>query len=114
MTEDKLTTSPLSNDPAAVETDEWQGDRQRSHIRTELIPWNDQGFVRQYERARVQVLHEGLVIYGPKAAARLEQLMRAAGYAQVEVDVERTVDEALHHSARWTVRRDGRGRSGSR
>jgi hypothetical protein len=85
-----------------------------SHVRTELIPWDDPDFVREYERAREQVLREGLSIYGPKAAGRLEQLMRSRGYSQVAVDVERTVDEALHHSARWAVRRDGRDRSGSR
>jgi hypothetical protein len=40
--------------------------------------------------------------------------MRAAGYAHVAIKVERTIDEALHHAARWTVRRDGREASGRR
>ena len=39
--------------------------------------------------------------------ARVEQLMRAGGYPQAVVEVQRTVDEALKHAARWTVRRDG-------
>jgi hypothetical protein len=77
------------------------------HLRTELIPWDDADFVREYERAHEQVLREGLLINGPRAAVRLEELMRAAGYPRVSVTVERTVDEALRHAARWTVRRDG-------
>jgi hypothetical protein len=77
------------------------------HLRTELIPWDDPDFVSDYERAHEQVLREGLEINGPLAAARLEELMRAAGYPRVSVKVERTIDEALRHAARWTVRRDG-------
>jgi hypothetical protein len=68
--------------------------------------------VREYERAREQVVAEGLLINGPRAAARLEELMRVAGYPRVSVKVERTIDEALHHAARWTVRRDGAEGSG--
>lgn len=76
-------------------------------IRAELVPWADQPFVREYENARDQTLREGLTINGPKAAARVEQLLRAGGYPQAVVEVQRTVDEALRHAARWTVRRDG-------
>lgn len=77
------------------------------HIRAELIPWDDPQFVEEYERAREHAIGEGLTIYGPKAAARVEQLLRASGYPRATVDVERTVDEALDHAGRWTVRRDG-------
>jgi hypothetical protein len=76
-------------------------------LRTELVPWDDSGFVRDYERAHEQVVREGLLQNGPRAAARLEDLLRAAGYPRASVEVERTVDEALRHAARWTVRRDG-------
>ena len=76
-------------------------------IRAGLIPWDDEQFVREYERAREQAIREGLTIYGPKAAARVEQILRAGGYPHAEVEVHRTVDEALKHAARWTVRRDG-------
>lgn len=76
-------------------------------IRAGLIPWDDQQFVRQYENAREQAIREGLTINGPKAAARVEQLLRAGGYPHAVVQVDRTVDEALKHAARWTVRRDG-------
>ncbi len=85
-------------------------DRRRAsepQLRAALIPWEDRDFVRAFELAREHVVDEGLLINGPKAAARLEQLLHAAGYPDATVDVERTVDEALHRAARWTVRRDG-------
>jgi hypothetical protein len=98
--------SPRSN--AAVPAgDELQSTQVRGHLRTELVPWDDSDFVRKYEGAHEQVVREGLLINGPRAAARLEELMRAAGYPRVSVKVERTIDEALRHAARWTVRRDG-------
>lgn len=78
-------------------------------LRAELIPWDDPRFVQEYERARQQVIREGLTINGPKAAGRVEQLLHAGGYPEAVVEVERTVDEALRHAARWTVRRDGPG-----
>jgi predicted ribonuclease toxin of YeeF-YezG toxin-antitoxin module len=83
------------------------GERLQGHLRTELIPWDDSDFVKEYERAHEQVVREGLLINGPRAAARLEALMRAAGYPRVSVKVDRTTDDALRHAARWTVRRDG-------
>jgi hypothetical protein len=98
--------SPRSN--AAVPAgDELQSTQLRGHLRTELVPWDDSDFVRKYEGAHEQVVREGLLINGPRAAARLEELMRAAGYPRVSVKVERTIDDALRHAARWTVRRDG-------
>jgi hypothetical protein len=80
----------------------------QAHLRVELTPWDDREFVRQFELARERLVDEGLLINGPRAAARLEQLLHATGYPAATVDVERTVDEALHRAARWTVRRDGR------
>ena len=88
-------------------------DSERGALRTELIPWDDADFVRNRASLR-KVLREGLLINGPRAAVRLEVLMRAAGYAHVSVKVDRTVDEALHHAARWTVRRDGQAASDRR
>lgn len=99
--------SPRSNDAAVPGGDELQSTQLRGHLRTELVPWDDSDFVRKYEGAHEQVVREGLLINGPRAAARLEELMRAAGYPRVSVKVERTIDEALRHAARWTVRRDG-------
>ena len=72
-----------------------------------IDPWDDQAFVRAVEAARDQVREEGLVINGPRAAARAEALLRAAGYPNACVNCERTVEEAMAHHAHWTVRRDG-------
>ena len=102
------------NDPAAAAGEKPHSARTGARLRTELIPWDDADFVREFERAYAQVLREGLIINGPRAAARLEDVMRAAGYVHVAVNVERTIDEALHHAARWTVRRDGQEGSGRR
>jgi hypothetical protein len=96
-----------ANDAATPAGAEPPSTRIRGHLRTELVPWDDADFVREYEGAHEQVVREGLLINGPRAAARLEELMRAAGYPRVSVKVERTIDEALRHAARWTVRRDG-------
>jgi hypothetical protein len=85
-----------------------------SQIRAELIPWDDPEFVREYERAREQSRSEGLTIYGPKAGARVEHLLRSRGYPRAVVEVDRTIDEALAHAARWVVRRDGPGDTESR
>ena len=93
-------------------TENLQSTRIPGRLRTELVPWDDSDFVREYERAHEQVVRERLLRNGPRAAARLEELMRAAGYPRVSVKVERTVDEALHRAARWTVRRDGAPVSG--
>ena len=84
------------------------------HIRAQLVPWDEPQFVRDYERARDRAIREGLTSNGPKAAARVEQILRDSGYPSATVDVERTIDEALEHAARWTVRRDGPEASGAR
>lgn len=54
-------------------------------IRAELIPWDDTQFVREYELGRDQAIREGLTINGPKAAARVEQHLRAGGYPRAVV-----------------------------
>ena len=97
----------MTDDAAAAAGDKLDSTQVPGHLRTELVPWEDADFVRDYESAHEQVLGEGLLINGPRAAARLEELLRAAGYPRVSVQVERTIDEALRHAARWTVRRDG-------
>ena len=99
--------SPPSNESAATAVDEPPSTQLRGRLRTELVPWDDPDFVREYEGAHEQMDREGFLINGPRAAARLEDLMRAAGYPRVSVTVERTIEDALRHTARWTVRRDG-------
>jgi hypothetical protein len=94
-------------DDAAEAHDKLESTGLPGHLRTKLVPWDDAEFVRAYGRAREQVLREGLLINGPRAAGRLEELLREAGYPRASVKVERTTDEALRHAARWTVQRDG-------
>ena len=77
------------------------------HVIVELIPWDDLDFVRLVEQARGQALAEGLIVNGPRAAERVEMILRAGGYATATVECERSVDEAMVHAARWTVWRDG-------
>lgn len=79
---------------------------QRVTIAIRLIPWQDRAFVRTFDRVRELVVAEGLTINGPKAAARAEELLRAAGFPRARVEVTRSVDEALAHAAHWTVWRD--------
>jgi hypothetical protein len=76
-------------------------------LRIRIEPWDEQAFVRAVEVARDQVHAEGLLINGPKAAARAESLLHAAGYPLARVECERTVEEAMAHCARWVVHRDG-------
>ena len=58
-----------SNDAAVPAGDEPQSTQLRGHLRTELVPWDDPDFVREYEGAHEQVVREGLLINGPRAAA---------------------------------------------
>lgn len=77
-------------------------------VKVRIIPWDDRAFVRAFNRAHADVVAEGLTINGPRAAAAAESRLRERGYANARIDVERTVEEALAHGARWTVWRDGR------
>jgi hypothetical protein len=76
-------------------------------LRVRIIPWDDSDFVHAVEAARDQAHAEGLLINGPRGAARAEQHLRAAGYPKACVNCDRTVEEAMAHAAIWTVRRDG-------
>jgi len=76
-------------------------------LRVRLIPWDDPTFVHAFEATREQVRAEGVTINGPDACARVEELLRAAGFPKVRVDCVRSPEEAMAHIAHWTVRRDG-------
>ena len=69
--------------------------------------WEDEAFVRAFERAIEQIEWEGLPLDSPTAADRAEALLHDAGYPNARITVSRTVDEALAHAARWTVARGG-------
>jgi hypothetical protein len=72
-----------------------------------IVEWDDPAFVRAFEAAREQVHREGLTVNGPKAAARAEELLRAAGYPRARIACQRSIEEAMAHAAHWVVRRDG-------
>ena len=57
-----------------------------------LIPWQDRAFVRTFDRVRELVVAEGLTSNGPKAAARAEELLRAAGFLSTRAHTTRSVD----------------------
>ena len=75
------------------------------HIKARITPWDDPAFVRAFELARQTVEEEGTP-YGARGPA-VERRLRAAGYPACRVTVDRTVEEALEHRARWVVSRDG-------
>jgi len=77
------------------------------HVKARLHPWSDPDFVRAFEHARDEVEASGCCPDGPQAAARVQQLLRAAGYPSARVEVQRTVEEALEHVSHWSVSRDG-------
>jgi hypothetical protein len=76
------------------------------HVKAKLIPWDDPAFVRAFEQAHGEVEASGCCPGGMDAAVRVEHLLREAGYPAAQVDIERTVPEALEQVAHWTVRRD--------
>jgi len=77
-----------------------------AHIRAKITPWDDLAFVRAFEAAREEAVRSGFAD-GHRAAARVEQALRDAGYPQARVDVLRTVQEALEQTSHWIVTRDG-------
>lgn len=80
------------------------------HLVITILDWEDQDFVHAVDRARVMVADEGLIMNGPRAAMRAQELLHLAGYPDARVGVERTVAEAETHAARWTVAREGQQR----
>ena len=75
------------------------------HIKARITPWDDPAFVRAFENARQAAEDAGIpdTAEGPDVERRLHEY----GYPRATVRVERTVEEALKHSSRWVVRRDG-------
>jgi hypothetical protein len=76
-------------------------------IKAKLSPWDDPDFVRAFERARDETAESGCCPEGPRAAERVQHLLREAGYPQARVEIRQTVEEALAHVSHWTVARDG-------
>ena len=78
-----------------------------ARIKARLTPWDDREFVRTFEHARDEVERSGCCPEGPAAAARVQRLIREAGFPDARIEVERSVAEALEHVSHWDVRRDG-------
>jgi len=76
------------------------------HIKAKLVPWDDPDFVRAFERARAETGDAGYQD-GPRAAERVQHLLRDAGYPAARVEVRQTVEETLDHVTHWSVSRDG-------
>jgi len=77
-----------------------------THIKAKITPWDDRAFVQAFESARDRTSQDGYAD-GPNAGARVERLLREAGYRDATVDVIRTAREALEHTSHWIVNRDG-------
>lgn len=77
------------------------------HIKAKLSPWDDPDFVRAFERAREETEESGCCPDGPRAAERVQHLLREAGYPAALVEVHQTVEETLDHVSHWSVTRDG-------
>ncbi len=75
-------------------------------VKAKITPWDDPAFVRAFEHARAEMDRSGCCPEGPKAAAEVQRLLRAAGFLDAHVEVVRTVEEALEHTSHWLVSRD--------
>jgi hypothetical protein len=75
--------------------------------KVKLDPWDDLDFVRTYERVASELAVGGAGLHDPQVAFQVQVRLRAAGYPNATCYCERTVDEALAHTARCVVRRDG-------
>ncbi len=77
-----------------------------TRIKAKITPWDDRAFTQAFEDARAGVSSSGMHD-GPGAGARVEHLLREAGYPDARVDVIRTAQEALEQTSHWIVTRDG-------
>jgi hypothetical protein len=77
------------------------------HIKARISPWDDMAFVKAFEQARDEVHGTANEPDGTTAGARVQQLLREAGYPSARVDVIQSVDEKLQHTSHWLVSRDG-------
>ncbi len=77
------------------------------HIKARITPWDDPAFVKAFEVARDRVHEAEDVLDGTIAGARVQHLLREAGYPQARVEVIQSVDEKLEHTSHWDVVRDG-------
>ena len=79
---------------------------QEHRVELKIIDWDDLPFREVVETAWRSVRDGGVDADSLNAAARLQLLVRAAGYPTAIVEVHKTVDEALAHVAHFRVSRD--------
>jgi hypothetical protein len=77
------------------------------HIKARITPWDDPAFVKAFEHARDSVHGAEGHPDGTAAGARVQHLLREAGYPEARVEVVQSVDEKLEHTSHWLVSRDG-------
>ena len=73
-------------------------------VELKVIDWVDIPFREAVETAWAQIRHGTVDADSTTAAARLQMLVRAAGYPSAVVTVRRTVHEALAHVSHFEVR----------
>jgi hypothetical protein len=72
-----------------------------------LVPWDDQDFVRAYERAAAQLATIGMSLDHGDAPVEIQRRLRSEGYPNATCYCERSVDLALARRSRCVVNRDG-------
>jgi hypothetical protein len=76
-------------------------------MRISVSPWDDPAFLAAFDRACADVVAGGLTLDEPRGQLALQTALRADGYPRAIVVCERSVDEALAHTGRCIIRRDG-------
>lgn len=77
------------------------------HIKARITPWDDPAFVKAFEHARDHVHETEGHLDGAAAGARVQHLLREAGYADARVEVVQSVDEKLQHTSHWLITKGG-------
>ena len=75
------------------------------NVKIRVVDWDDRVFVQTVNSVWRDTADGDVDLDSREAAARAQLLLRHAGYPSAEVTYTRSVDEALHHVAHWTVRR---------
>jgi hypothetical protein len=72
-----------------------------------LVPWDDQEFVRAFERAAEALLTIGMSLDHPDAQVEIQRRLRGDGYPAAICYCERSVELAMARRSRCVVSRDG-------
>jgi len=72
-----------------------------------LVPWDDQDFVRAYERAAAELSAVGMSLDHADAPVEIQRRLRSDGYPNATCYCERSVELAMNRRSRCVVTRDG-------